>query len=625
MTDFRLLKVLAAGMLALPLGAPAFAADTVDELARAAEFTFAICSDNHGVSPFSISRQGYSYEVHMDRLDQWIKDTGDKFIVGVGDHTYHYYRNDPMIPFMNTDSFWHANFYPNLGNHDNKCYSNHEGQWCGGSPMYDETDIRSRSCVTFRPNGCEYHARIPVNGWTVHVIAVHYAYYNANPLISFTQDSRDYLIGELNAISRGPKDIVIATAHRGDDGGGNWVGFLSAAEQQVVMEKCDLVIAADTHAYQRRIHANYGATAGALCLNDGRITGQDTNGDGYIECFMFDNPPRVVTNYHDIANHVTPQLRTDTLNGAYCAYIKKVGQVANSVDWIDSTNDWDAFPAVAASLSGTLNGGWNLFSIPLDPASPSAPAVLSGLITGGNKLSNNLMRYDPAGGYQLYPRDFTTIEAGRAYWLRLDASGTTSFAGTSRPDVTALTLAQGWSLVGAPRTWPVSISGLQVKKGTDSPAYWSTAVANGWVGDTLYYYDGSAYKTAKQSGGNDSFLRPWRGYWLKANLADLSLLVPNGAEPAPPVRITDVQVSNVTQTSATVSWNTAVFSTSRIDYGLSAPNYTNTTGTDSNLTRTHSMTLAGLTANTTYHYRIVSTRDYYASGVTPDAAFTTVP
>ena len=88
----------------------------------------------------------------------------------------------------------------------------------------------------------------------------------------------------------------------------------------------------------------------------------------------------------------------------------------------------------------------------------------------------------------------------------------------------------------------------------------------------------------------------------------------------PPV-ISATQVSNITDTTATVGWSTDEPADSLIQYGLTAT-YGNQVSSNS-LVSSHTLNLTGLTPNTAYHYTIQS-RD--AAGnlqTTSDATFTT--
>lgn len=612
---------LAIGVAITPL--PARSADTIDELARGAVFTFAICSDNHGATPDVLwASDGRS--VRMDRMDWWQRTLGSRFIIGDGDHVQR--PTDPFFAFMQNDPFWHTQFYPGAGDWDNKACGGSESAWCTGGCIFEYTDLRTRSWVQVRPAapeyppGCDYYAQIPVQGWTVHLIHVHYPDSPSDPNLAFRPESRQFLVDTLNSITRGPKDIVIATAHTGTQANGHWISVLSSDMQQTVMQKCDLAIAASTHRYQRYIHPSYGVSGGCLCLNSGCISGSAPD-NMYIQCFVFDNPARLVTVRQRIDDAAAPQLRTDVFNGAYSSYVKLVGQLSNSISWVDSADSWDSQPAGAASPEGTFLSGWNLVAIPLDPSDPGAESVLGGLSSGANSLANNLIRYQPGIGYQIFPSDFTELEAGRGYWVRLQEPGSAGFVGNSRGAPAYIQLAEGWSLIGLPRTWPVFLGQTLVKRGSDSPVTWYNAVQLGWVGAALYYYEDGAYKTLRTSGGTDNSFRPWKAYWIKTTRSDLSIGIPAGVEPTPVVHIDNVRVIGVGRTTATIAWDTPVFSTSRVDFGRT-PSYGESTGTDTAITRSHSMIIAALAPGTEYHYRVTST-DTPAVGTSQDAVFTT--
>ena len=85
--------------------------------------------------------------------------------------------------------------------------------------------------------------------------------------------------------------------------------------------------------------------------------------------------------------------------------------------------------------------------------------------------------------------------------------------------------------------------------------------------------------------------------------------------------ISNVQVAT-TETSATVTWNTDVPATSEVAYGTTAA-YELGTETDGALKTSHSITLNGLSSETTYHYQITSVDGSSDSSSTGDATFTT--
>lgn len=92
--------------------------------------------------------------------------------------------------------------------------------------------------------------------------------------------------------------------------------------------------------------------------------------------------------------------------------------------------------------------------------------------------------------------------------------------------------------------------------------------------------------------------------------------------PKVPVPMDNWGVGSVTGNSAVVHWETpAVASTSRVDYGT-----TTSYGQSfyvATPTEQHTITLTGLSPNTTYHCKATSTATNYNPGVTPDMTFTT--
>jgi hypothetical protein len=90
---------------------------------------------------------------------------------------------------------------------------------------------------------------------------------------------------------------------------------------------------------------------------------------------------------------------------------------------------------------------------------------------------------------------------------------------------------------------------------------------------------------------------------------------------APPLTITSVQASNINAISAVVTWQTSNSASSRVDYGTTAA-YGSSVSDPSNVTN-HSLTLNGLSNDTTYHFKATSTDTFSQSGSSSDATFVT--
>jgi hypothetical protein len=84
--------------------------------------------------------------------------------------------------------------------------------------------------------------------------------------------------------------------------------------------------------------------------------------------------------------------------------------------------------------------------------------------------------------------------------------------------------------------------------------------------------------------------------------------------------ISDIVVSDISDTQAKISWVTDVSSTSVVDYGVTGEYGLSASG-DSGTT--HSVSLTGLAANTTYHYNVKSTRAEGNTGESGENTFTT--
>jgi len=91
----------------------------------------------------------------------------------------------------------------------------------------------------------------------------------------------------------------------------------------------------------------------------------------------------------------------------------------------------------------------------------------------------------------------------------------------------------------------------------------------------------------------------------------------------PPV-ISVITAQNITQAEAVITWTTDEPATSLVEYGSSA-NYNKTTTLDSTYVTAHSMALPNLTANTVYHYRVISRDTFGNETASVDYTFTTLP
>jgi hypothetical protein len=83
-----------------------------------------------------------------------------------------------------------------------------------------------------------------------------------------------------------------------------------------------------------------------------------------------------------------------------------------------------------------------------------------------------------------------------------------------------------------------------------------------------------------------------------------------------------VSSSSITNSGVTIFWITDEVADTRVEYGITA-GYGNTTAVNSSMVTTHTQSLAGLTANTLYHYRVLSKDAAGNLAVSGDYTFTT--
>jgi peroxiredoxin/predicted nucleic acid-binding Zn ribbon protein len=87
--------------------------------------------------------------------------------------------------------------------------------------------------------------------------------------------------------------------------------------------------------------------------------------------------------------------------------------------------------------------------------------------------------------------------------------------------------------------------------------------------------------------------------------------------------ISGIQVSNIADLHATISWVTDKAATSQVEYGITDA-YGSTTPLDESLTNSHSTTLTGLAPTTTYHFKVKSKDASGNEVASQDQTFTTL-
>jgi hypothetical protein len=188
-----------------------------------------------------------------------------------------------------------------------------------------------------------------------------------------------------------------------------------------------------------------------------------------------------------------------------------------------------------------LRANLNLISVPLVPIPSDPDSVFQDDIGGVPQMwswiSSGLgMAEGVDGCYDQNPpgtasspcMDLTTLVPGKGYFIQgegnrpvidVPAASTpvTPMAVNTGPDCTSLTnvysipLQVGWNIIGDPFPSNLTFSTVYVRQNGTTCLTFGAAVTNGWVGNSLYDYNGSGYNFLLFS---SAILEPWKGYWL---------------------------------------------------------------------------------------------------------------
>jgi hypothetical protein len=180
------------------------------------------------------------------------------------------------------------------------------------------------------------------------------------------------------------------------------------------------------------------------------------------------------------------------------------------------------------SPDGFLNPGWNWFSIPIIPDDPSVASIF-----GAHDVTNRLYWWDPVlKTMTLYPDDFTTLGVQESYLALLNDTFQITVAGAPTPAGYAVPIPEaGWTWVGFPKTGAVPLADVTVRNvttGVTRTAEEDYAAPDSWINWNWLYWDsvGDTARILGFTGSDDTMLRPWYGYRVWANTANLEIVYP---------------------------------------------------------------------------------------------------
>jgi chitodextrinase len=297
---------------------------------------------------------------------------------------------------------------------------------------------------------------------------------------------------------------------------------------------------------------------------------------------------------------------------------------------------------------GTGRGGVNIGLFPdnRDTQAPVISSVASMNITSTgatiswstNEPADTQVEYGPTTGYgTLTPLNASLVQNHSVAISGLSANTTYHYRVKSRDAAGNLAIGTDYSFitVPAPDTQAPTVPGgltATVVSPTQINLSWTASADNVGVTGYRIYRDGNQITTTAVTSYQDTGRLPSTTYTygvaaydaagnVSAQSGQVSVTTPAPLDAQPPA-ISTVASSSITSTGATIAWTTDEPADSQVEYGLST-SYGTMTPLDTNLTQTHSVTLSGLSVNTTYHYRVRSKDAAVNIAVSGDYTFTT--
>lgn len=266
---------------------------------------------------------------------------------------------------------------------------------------------------------------------------------------------------------------------------------------------------------------------------------------------------------------------------------------------------------IAETVSLTPVAGWN--SAAVTPVALQAGTYWLAYLDNNNSLA---LRFALTGTSRYYTFSFGTLPATFSATPSV-SNAHASFYGTlvtatdtTPPSVSVSTPANGANVSGtvsvsASASDNVGVTGVQFF--LDSATLGAQDIASPYS---------VSWNTTSISNGAHTLAARARDAAGNAATSTILVTVANAAT------ISGQAVSSITQSGATVAWNTNQAATSQVEYGLTTA-YGQITPVDTALVTAHSVAISGLVSNTLYNYRVHSKNAQGVETIGPNATFKT--
>ncbi len=170
---------------------------------------------------------------------------------------------------------------------------------------------------------------------------------------------------------------------------------------------------------------------------------------------------------------------------------------------------WNVTVSLGCNIS--LATGWNMISLPLQPANLSASSVLPTIPNaGGIAYLWNASR----GAYDAIYGNIE-LELGRAYWIAITSAGTWIPTGTEVHGI-EVNLTPGWQMIGIPSATNVSAPDINITVGANTYNL-VDAANNGHIGGIFYSWNAATGNYDATVISDTAELKPGIGYFANVN------------------------------------------------------------------------------------------------------------
>lgn len=217
-----------------------------------------------------------------------------------------------------------------------------------------------------------------------------------------------------------------------------------------------------------------------------------------------------------INSEAAPATWTVRATGDYVGPLTYYVSVRDTSGWQQIVSRSIMVPAVKHTL---VTGGFQMVSVPYTANEPTLEHLF-----GWSSGSFFAKSFDPSvNAYQT----LTTVVPGQGFWMAYSGLAT----GATRPVTLAIDaqiagevigrqlglisveLKAGWNMIGDPYVYPIYLGQLMVYSKNTETISFDEAVSKNLISRTLFTWNSSkgAYEYVKT---NDSYLLPWKGYWM---------------------------------------------------------------------------------------------------------------